>query len=228
MPPLPTTPDTFLGVLAHELRTPVTTIYAGATLLATHDLDEAHRRALATDIGVEADRLYRMVEDLVVLSRIEHRSLVAAREPVAISRMVAATIEREAVLHPDVRIGLLGAEDTAIEAGDPAFVAHALRNLLDNAIRYDEGKRRIDVLVDGTDDDVSVRIHDDSRPAQRSGREAFGFQAGRPATPAQAAGAGLGLLVARELLEAMGGRVWATVRDDGGSEFGFALPRRGS
>src|SRR5580765_4007253 len=57
----------FLDILSHELRTPVTTIYGGAQLLAKRELTSDRRLALAEDVKAEADRLYRLVEDLVIL-----------------------------------------------------------------------------------------------------------------------------------------------------------------
>jgi len=71
--------EAFLDILSHELRTPVTTIYGGAELLATRALDARRRRTLAADVRAEADRLYRLVEDLVVIAPFRARRRPARR-----------------------------------------------------------------------------------------------------------------------------------------------------
>ena len=140
----------FLDILSHELRTPVTTIYGGAQLLAKRDLKADRRRALAEDVRVEADRLYRLVEDLVILVHSERDGIRPVGEPVAVGRLVSAAIEREVARHPGVKIALLGASDAAADGADEEMVTHVIRNLLDNAIRYggeqgsDRGRRRGD------------------------------------------------------------------------------------
>jgi len=105
----------FLDILSHELRTPVTTIYGGAQLLAKRDLKSDRRLALAEDVRTEADRLYRLVEDLVILVQSERDGIRPVGEPVAVGRLVSAAIEREVMRHPGVRIAFLGASDAAAD-----------------------------------------------------------------------------------------------------------------
>ena len=113
--------EAFLGVLSHELRTPVTTIYGGAQILATRDMPNAHWRALAADVGAEAERLFRIVEDLVALLRSERGDLRPAREPVAIGRMIGYAVENELARKPDLDIRYLGASDAAADEADEAL-----------------------------------------------------------------------------------------------------------
>src|SRR2546422_2465054 len=110
--------EQLLGLLSHELRTPVTTIYGGAHLLATRDLPDDRRRALAADVGHEAEHLYRVVEDLVVLLRAEHGDLNPVGEPVAIGRLVVAAIEREVVRDPKLQIRCFGSQDATADGVD--------------------------------------------------------------------------------------------------------------
>jgi K+-sensing histidine kinase KdpD len=214
--------ETFLGVLSHELRTPVTTIYGGAQILATKDLSDSRRRALANDVGQEAERLYRIVEDLVVLLRSERGELQSADEPVAVGRLVVSAVERELGRNPGLQIRYLGASDAAAEQADEVLINHAIRNLLDNAIQSASGLGPIEVVVDIEDDEVVVRVLD--RGAEPIDQAAAGG-IDRAATRAGRAGGGLGLLVAARLIHAMKGRSWARSRPGGGTEFGFALRR---
>jgi K+-sensing histidine kinase KdpD len=216
--------EAFLDILSHELRTPVTTIYGGAELLATHDLEPERRQALAADVRVEAERLYRLVEDLVILARSERGEIRPIGEPVALGRLVTAAVEREIARHPEIRIHLLGASDAAADAADEVLVAHVLRNLLDNAIRYGGSAGPIEVIVGGSPTEVTVRIIDRGESPPLDARP-FGLSADPPRTAAGRAGAGIGLYVASRLVEAMHGRMWALHSDDVGAEFGFALAR---
>jgi K+-sensing histidine kinase KdpD len=216
----------FLDILSHELRTPVTTIYGGAQLLAKRELASDRRLALAEDVRMEADRLYRLVEDLVILVHSERDGIRPVGEPVAVGRLVSAAIEREVAQHPGVKIALLGADDAAADGADEVMVTHVIRNLLDNAIRYGGGKGPIEVVVEVTSAEIAVRVNDHGSPPEPH-TEPFGLSANRPstATAAARAGAGIGLYVADRLVRAMGGRMWAERGHEKGAEFGFALAR---
>lgn len=214
--------ESFLGVLSHELRTPVTTIYGGAQLLATRDLPESRRRALATDVGQEAERLYRIVEDLVVLLRSERGELRSVDEPVAVGRVVVSAVERELRRNPGVQIQYLGAGDAAAEQADESLITHAIRNLLDNAIRNARGRGPVEVMVETENEEVVVRVLDRGvGPTVQASPERIDPSG----TRARHAGGGLGLFVAARLVQAMRGRSWTRARPGGGAEFGFALRR---
>jgi signal transduction histidine kinase len=213
--------EAFLGVLSHELRTPVTTIYGGAQILATRDLPDSRRRALAADVGSEAERLYRIVEDLVALLRSERGGLHSAREPVALGPMIAAAVEHELARNPDVRIRYLGTSDATADEADEDLVGHVVRNLLDNATRYSTNGAPIEVIVDIEGDEIVVRVLDGGPEPSNHDRDSIDPRA----TPAGLSGGGLGLFVAARLVRAMDGRSWARSRPGGGAEFGFALRR---
>jgi two-component system sensor histidine kinase KdpD len=216
--------EAFIGVLSHELRTPVTTIYGGAQILATKDLPDGRRRALAADVGQEAERLYRIVEDLVALLRSECGDLTPAREPVALGRLIAAAVDHELARNPDLRILYLGTSDAAADDADTGLLEHIVRNLLDNAVRYSAKGSPIEVIVDTEGDEVVVRVLDRGPGLSEPDRRDL-IDPG--VTPAALAGGGLGLFVAARLVHAMDGRSWARSRHGGGAEFGFALRRSG-
>ena len=96
--------ETFLGVLSHELRTPVTTIYGGSKLLSREQstLDEATRRAIFTDIADEAERLQRLVEDVVALNRFGEDGGELGQEPVLLQRIVPGVVRSEESRWPGV------------------------------------------------------------------------------------------------------------------------------
>ncbi len=218
------TSEAFLDILSHELRTPVTTIYAGAEILATRELSVEHRRALAADVRSEADRLYLLIEDLMILARSERDEIRPLGEPVAVHHLVVAAIEREVARHPECRILLLGANDASAGEADEGMVTHVIRNLLDNAVRYGGQTGPIEVLIDVTSAEVIVRVIDRGRQPEDPAR-ALGSGTIAAVTAAGRAGAGIGLYVAERLVKAMRGRMWSGKSDAHGNEFGFALAR---
>src|SRR4029077_15415896 len=100
--------ERFLGVLSHELRTPVTSIYGGPQLLLGRGsrLDEATRTELLTGVAAESERLQRMIENLVAMARIEQGADFNGPRPVLIERLLEQLVDRERALWPEVTIKL--------------------------------------------------------------------------------------------------------------------------
>ena len=219
--------DAFNSIISHELRTPITAIYGGAKLLAGQDrkLDPAARAELVHDLEVESDRLYRLVEDLLILARSERGTIEHVLEPLLLPRIVSRVVRSEHDRWPQTKFAV-NAGSVATALGDETYVEQVLRNLLSNAAKYSPPKSEINVIVDETAEGVRVRVLDEGPgidPAETS--LLFELYYRSPSTAATASGAGIGLYVSRVLVEAMGGRIWAAARPDGGSEFGFILER---
>ena len=221
--------DAFLGILSHELRTPITTIYAGSKVLARAEpLDEHTWRELATDVSAEAEHLYRLVEDLLVLARLERGGLQMADEPVLLQHVLAAAIRLEKARWPDLRIALSGPVDLPAVSGDATYIEQVARNLLSNAAKYSpaDGEIEVQLGIEDESDEITVRVLDRGDGfASGEADDLFELFYRSPATAAQASGAGIGLFVCRRLVSAMGGRIWARPRPGRGAEFGFALRR---
>lgn len=217
--------ETFIGVLSHELRTPVTTIYGGARVLARPDstLDEETRRTVLDDIVAESERLKRLVEDVVALDRFGEGSGELGREPVLLQRLVPPVVRSEEVRWPGVGFELRMPPSLPTVVADPTYVEQVVRNLLSNAAKYGGGSD-VEIVLEGGDEEVTVRILDDG-PGIEAGEvdRLFELFYRSPSTAATAAGAGIGLFVCARLVQAMNGRIWGLPRPAGGAEFGFAL-----
>jgi signal transduction histidine kinase len=216
--------DAFVGVLSHELRTPITTIYAGARLLARGEpLSSTTRQELAGDVGAEAERLFRLVEDLLVMARAERGALDLSYEPVLIQRIAVEAIRLESARWPNQEFTIDAPELLPPAVGDATAVEQIMRNLLSNAAKYGAGQR-VEVSIGATDGEIRTRVLDRGSGLQGVDTDdLFELFYRSPKTAGRAAGAGIGLFVCRQLAEAMGGRLWARAREGGGSEFGFAL-----
>ncbi|MEA2537074.1 MAG: hypothetical protein QOF11_1308 [Chloroflexota bacterium] len=218
--------EAFVGVLSHELRTPVTTIMGGAKVLRRRGrLSADTRDELYADIEAESERLYRLVEDLLVLARFEDRLPEAASdEPLLLQRILPGLVESEGARWPNHHIDLQVPTGLTTVRGDPTYVEQVVRNLLGNACKYSPLGGAIEIRAEPTLDEVQVRVLDDG-PAFAASEAVRLFELfyRSPSTVEVAGGAGIGLFVCRRLVEAMGGRVWAHPRPEGGAEFGFAL-----
>jgi two-component system sensor histidine kinase KdpD len=217
--------ELLLGVLAHELRTPITTIYAGSAVLAREDdLLPSMRRELAADVYAEAARLFRAVEDLLVMTRLEHGALSMTPEPVSVIRAVDAAAQYESARWPGLRV-LLQREGTPPPAtADANALAHALRNLIANVGWRATGPTELDVVVEPDGDRVACRLLERTGTLHRDDLVSlFDLPAADP-RPGMTS-PGIAMYVASQLIQAMRGRAWANEREDGVTEIGFDLPR---
>jgi PAS domain S-box-containing protein len=219
--------DAFIGVLSHELRTPVTTIYGNSKLLGRTERSRSEevRREVFADIETEAERLYRLVEDLLVLARFgEEADSGLGNEPLLLQRIVPAVVRSEQGRWPLTKIEQRLESGLPAAKGEQTYVEQVVRNLVNNAAKYSGPGAGVEVSVKAFDGEIHVVVLDQGPgfPAEESNR-LFELFYRSPHTATRASGAGIGLFVCKRLIQAMGGRVWARPRPEGGSEFGFAL-----
>jgi PAS domain S-box-containing protein len=217
--------DEFLGMISHELRTPITTIYGNAQILRNRGdrINEHERIASIADIETEANRLQHLIEDLLILARLDVTKQTEL-EPVLPRRIISRTVEgfqrscrRE--------ITQVYGDDVPPVHGDPTYIEQTLRNLISNAIKYSPGSTAIEVGAYRAGDAVEFFVADRGggipapelemifSPFYRSGE-----------TSGRAPGAGVGLTVCKRLVEAQGGWIRASHRRGGGMEVRFAIP----
>ncbi|HET9853030.1 MAG TPA: GAF domain-containing protein [Candidatus Limnocylindrales bacterium] len=221
----------FIGVVSHELRTPITSIYAGSKLLRRMGARESEKRnELTADIEAEAERLYRLTEDLLVLTRVERGTLDIGLEPVAMPRVLERVIASEQERWPLTTIELVVQPGIPIALGDNTYIEQLIRNLVGNAAKYAPQGGTVQVAVTSTQDggpggeEIEVRVLDRGPGlAEGDADHLFELFYRSPLTAKKAPGAGIGLFVCNHLAQAMGGRLWARNREDGGAEFGFSL-----
>jgi signal transduction histidine kinase len=219
--------EAFIGVISHELRTPITTIYGLSKMLRQRleSLAPEVRDQAIGDVEAEADRLYRLVEDLLVLSRAERGRVEIALEPIVLGHVLRRAIDGEGARWPTRRFVLDAEGAVPLVLGEETYVEQVVRNLLTNAAKYSELGAPVTVRVEPGDQEVVIRVLDEGigiAPEDAERVFELFYRAGDAAR--QAPGAGIGLFVCRQLVEAMGGRIWARPRDEGGTEVGFALP----
>ena len=220
--------DEFISLVSHELRTPLTSIKGAARTLLRHygSLDEDTRHELLMDVDEEADRLYRLVENLLDFSRAEAGVLRLATEPVQMGKLSARVVAEVSNHFPRHRFVLSFPPDLPPAEADPLRVEQVLRNLLDNAAKYSPDGAEIQVSGTLSDGCLVVSVRDQGVGiAPEYQQQVFGrFQRGPDASTGRSQGVGLGLAICRRLVEAHGGRIWVESRPGAGSTFHFTLP----
>jgi len=214
-----------LGALAHEFKTPVTIIKGYAQHMSKRpDASRADRPMLAA-IERASNRLERLIDDLVDVSVISLGRLVLHREPVELTAMLRSVV-RSAAPATRHRLVVNAPEAVAVSA-DRARMEQAVRQLVDNAIRYSPlgGDVEIDVAPSDNNVTISVRDRGIGIPAdQQHGIFELCFRA-HAGTPHDVGGLGIGLFMAREITIRHGGVMWFESEEGRGSTFYMRLPR---
>jgi signal transduction histidine kinase len=196
--------DAFVGVMSHELRTPVTTIYGAAKLLIA-DPDRPELRSLLEDIEAEAERLRRITEDLLVLSRTEHALLQVVPEPIRLRPVVGAAVADAVRRVPEARIEVRIDDGVPPVTADAGYVRQILDNLLGNALKYGRGTTVVVRVTRGAGD-VRMAVEDGGPGLSPTEHErVFDLFYRAPENQRSASGTGIGLFVVRQLARAMGG-----------------------
>jgi signal transduction histidine kinase len=174
------------------------------------------------DVAAESLRLLRLVEDLLVIARVERGLPVAAREPLLVGHVLRRVLAEEGRRWPGMTFSSSIEPDLPPVLGDSGQLEVVVRNLIGNAAKYGGGGHVIASRVEGG---VRVSVEDDGPGLDLPPEQLFRlFQRGRTAAR-RAAGSGIGLFVCRALIEGMGGRIWAEGRPEGGTAFRFVLLR---
>lgn len=218
--------DEFLGLVSHELKTPITTIYGNAEVLQRQGdrLDRDQRTSAVADIRHESERLQRIVDNLLVLARMEQAQKLQT-EPMLAARTVRKVINEHCRRFPDRTVDIIDDAAPALAIGAPDAIEQVVRNLLINAEKYSPRGTEINVNLAIEQGSLAVRVLDRGQGIDANETEAVFTPFFRsPRASAVAPGAGIGLAVCKRLMEAQGGKIWALPREGGGSEFGFSLP----
>jgi len=217
----------FVANVSHELKTPIGALELLSETVAACD-DPAVQRRLVGQIVTEAERLGRIVDDLLDLSLIEAQE-VPNRQQVPVSVLVDEAVERVRAIAQAREIALQvdAADDVVIDC-DAMRVIGALVNLLDNAIKYSDPGQVVRVVTTAEGDCVQVAVIDQGIgiPASDIDRVFERFYRVDKARSRATGGTGLGLAIVRHVAHLHGGEVSVTSREGEGSTFRFSLPRR--
>ena len=221
--------DDFVSTMTHELRTPLTSIKAFSEIMRdSPDLPVAERERFCGIVVSETERLSRLINQVLDLSKLESGVGTWRHEPVALHRIIQQSLDSLKAVFEGRGIGIELQLDAARDAvlGDADRIQQVLVNLLSNAVNYcpDAGGRiRVASVNEGEQIVVSVA---DNGPGIRAEEQAMIFERFRQSRSRQGrlSGTGLGLSIARQIVEHMKGRIWVRSTPPHGAEFLFSLP----
>ncbi len=219
--------NSLLSSVSHDLRTPLAAITGAASGLIQNDARlEPAQRELAQIAYEEAERLNRLLGNLLEMTRLESGGVRVDKEWQPLEEVVGSALQRMDAALNDHPLQTRLPDDLPLVPIDSILIELVLVNLLENAIKYTPAGVPIELSAFAEPDAVVVEVADRGPgiPAGEEGRIFEKFYRSRPATTG---GVGLGLTICKAIVEAHGGRIWAGNRPDGGAVFRFTLPLEG-
>ena len=217
----------FVSVVNHEFRTTLTAIQGFSELMRDEDFSFQELKEYASDINVDARRLSRMINQLLDLDQMKSGQVQLHLEPIDLNEIIVAVVQRIRPTAPEHQLHLQLAEHLPLLAGDYDRLSLVVTNLLNNAIKYSPEGGEIHLCSCVEDEFVHVFVHDNGVGIAASALDqvfemhAWSYESN---SPRYIKGTGLGLPIARQILQMHHGKIWAESVLDKGSTFHFALP----
>ena len=217
-----------LSTVSHELRTPLTGLQMSVHLLldpAVGDLTDKQRELLTTAVDC-SDRLYRVIDHLLNVSRIEAGKLPLNLQPVSPADLIqqACDTHRDEFKQAQIELATAVPANLPRISVDPASIQYVFTNLLSNARKYSPAGTRVTVGASATHDGVTFSVFDAGPGIPEQYRQLVFEKFFRIPNPGGPSGAGLGLSIAREIVLAHGGRLYVHDHAMAGSDFRFTIP----
>jgi two-component system phosphate regulon sensor histidine kinase PhoR len=205
----------------------LTSVYGAALTLQKRDLDKDVQDALLQIVSDEAGRLARLLDDALSASRLHAERETFEIAPIDGAEVARAVVEAARSRLPEgLELEFVSLNGLRPVAADPDKLRQILVNLTENAIKYSPDGGRIEVRVDRAGPAMRFSVRDEGIgiAAEEQSRIFERFHRLDPNMTRGVGGTGLGLYICRELVQHMGGQIWVTSRESGGSDFSFDLP----
>jgi two-component system sensor histidine kinase KdpD len=218
--------NSLLSSVSHDLRTPLASITGAASTLLEGEsrLDAGTRRDLLEALHEEADRLNRLVQNLLEMTRLESGALQLQSEWHSVEEVVGAALGRFGKALARRPVTTRVPADLPLVPMDDVLIEQVLINLVDNVLKYTPAGSPLEISAEDTGAAVLIEVADrgPGLPPGEERRIFEKFHRGEAAPSAR--GAGLGLAICHGIVRAHGGRIWAENRPDGGVAIRFTLP----
>ena len=221
----------FVADVSHELRTPITTIRSySETLAETPDIDEDTRARFLNVISSEANRMTRIISDLLTLSELDNKhKYPKIYETIDIRKMVESVTERLSMAAQEKNQKLVYSpiNDVPVIDGDRDGLERVLINIINNALKYTPADGRIDVFTSRVYNDICVKVSDNGIgiPEENLPHIFDRFYRVDKARTRDTGGTGLGLAIAKQIIEtSFGGKIMISSRLNEGTEVTITIP----
>jgi K+-sensing histidine kinase KdpD len=217
--------NALLSSVSHDLRTPLAVVTGATSALLAEQApkDEESRRVLLETAHREAQRLNRLVFNLLDMARLETGALKIRKELQPLEEVIGAALHslEDRLRGREVETNI--PDDLPLVAFDPVLIEQVFINLLENALKYTPAASPIDISAALHNGEVETEIADRGPGVARPDSERV-FEKFYRARDGEGGGVGLGLTICRGIVTAHGGRIWVADRDGGGASFRFTLP----
>jgi two-component system, OmpR family, sensor histidine kinase KdpD len=218
--------STLLDAIAHEFKTPLTSIKAAASaLLLNAENSTEQQRELATIVDEEADRMTWLVTEAIQMARIEAGEIQLNRTSSSLPELLSKALERLRLLTEDRTVDVKTDPNAPMIEADTELLELAIRQVIDNALKYSPPPSAIHVQLSTGENGIIISIRDEGPgiPEVDQAHVFEKFYRGSN-TRSKLAGTGMGLAVARQILRSHGGDIQLATSSEKGSEFIIALP----
>ena len=218
--------STLLDAIAHEFKTPLTSIKAASTSILSDSASiSPQTRELTTIIDEEADRLSLLVTEAVRMSQIAAGKIQLEKHPLVLRELLQKVLEHFGPRVEGRTLNLSVDDHSPPVLADPDLISLALRQLIDNSLKYSPPGSPIDITADTQEARVTIRVRDRGPGIPEWERERiFDKYYRRKIAKNPVPGTGLGLHIAREIIRAHGGDLWIEGEPGSGSEFCVTIP----
>lgn len=213
-----------VSTVSHELRSPLTSVKGYTSLLLNRwdRFSDDQKKEMLEQVKHDADRVHRLITELLDISRLETGRLVLRRQMVDLAGLAAAVVDKVRFAYPDIEAHLRFPADLPKAHADADKIEQVLTNLVENACKY-ASPRGIRIVGVARSAEIAVSVSDrgEGIPAEdllKVFTKFFRRELGRPT------GSGLGLWISRGMVEAHGGRLTATSAPGEGTTFRFTIP----
>lgn len=216
-----------LNSISHDLRTPLVSITGALSSLREESLNinQEDRNSLLETAYGEAERLNRLVGNLLNMTRLEANAIHLRLEPSDIQDAIGAALDQLEERLGKKPIVVTIPEGLPLVSLDFALFGQALVNVIDNAVKYSPKDTQIDVDVTQTDKDISIQIKDRGIGIPEDDLDRVFDKFFRVSRPESVTGTGLGLAISKGIIEAQGGKIHAALREGGGTVITITLPK---
>ena len=222
--------DEFVSIVSHELRTPLTSIRGSVQLVLDDDnavADPEHRTLLQIALN-NCERLVRIINDILDVSKIESGNVVLRKKPTHVAELVRHSVD---VVAPTARSAGVRIEVNVPAAirpvmVDPDRIVQALINLLSNAVKFAPQNSTVTIKATGTEHTITIAVSDQGEgiAPENLNRLFRKFQQVDSSSSRRKGGTGLGLAITKALVEQHGGRIFVDSELNKGTRFSFTLP----